>query len=71
MAVGMNSRRRIKEEVRYEVTAGAGESTRTRELLKRLGGEAMLPRLSDTVNETNTGDEANGDNNLGRSKPAS
>ncbi|KAB5561722.1 hypothetical protein DKX38_006679 [Salix brachista] len=40
-------------------------STRTRELLKRLGGEAMPPRLSDTVNETNTGDEASGDNDLG------
>ena len=40
---------------------------RTCELLKRLGGGARPPRLSDTVNESDTGDEANGDNNLGAS----
>lgn len=40
---------------------------RTCELLKRRGGGARPPSLSDTVNESDTGDEANGDNNLGAS----
>lgn len=40
---------------------------RTCELLKRRCGGARPPSLSDTVNESDTGDEANGDNNLGAS----
>ncbi|KAI5575839.1 hypothetical protein BDE02_09G006600 [Populus trichocarpa] len=40
---------------------------RTSELPKRIGGEASPPALGDSVNEADTGDEANDDNNLGAS----
>lgn len=40
---------------------------RTSELPKRIGGEASPPALGDSVNEADTGDEANDDNKLGAS----
>ena len=40
---------------------------RTSELPKRIGGEASPPALGESVNEADTGDEANDDNKLGAS----